>query len=217
MTSQPEPRGKDKLTADDASGWYICRNTDDKANDQRCYWWDGREIRWGPLDASVTGWQCLRAFVGPLVPVSPPLSDAGASIATLESELAQASAEAAEAKRPKMFPLQTSRQAPPGPRQIPWSVAEKAYGEYSRQYGRSQTLERLAERGGFGWCEMDSLYPAWRDEVSEIIALRQRAQAAEAERDRLRAALTDARMFIHYEPAIQRLDAALAPQAEKPT
>jgi hypothetical protein len=71
-----------------------------------------------------------------------------------------------------MFPLQTSRHAPPGPTSIPWSVAEKAYGAYAREYGKGQSLERLAERGGFGWCEMDTLYPPWRDEVSEIIRLR---------------------------------------------
>lgn len=72
----------------------------------------------------------------------------------------------------RMFPLQTSRHAPPGPVQIPWSVAEKAYGAYAREYGRSQSLERLAERGGFGWCEMDTLYPNWREEVSEIAKLK---------------------------------------------
>lgn len=72
----------------------------------------------------------------------------------------------------KEFPLQTQRDCPPGPRQIPWSVAEKAYGEYSRLYGSGQSLERLAERGGFGWGEMDKLYPAWRKEIDEICVLK---------------------------------------------
>lgn len=72
----------------------------------------------------------------------------------------------------KMFPLQTQQRCPPGPREIPWSVAQKAYGEYSRLYGSSQSLERLAERGGFGWGEMDSLYPAWREEIDEICILK---------------------------------------------
>lgn len=72
----------------------------------------------------------------------------------------------------KQFPLQTQREVEPGPREIPWSVAEIAYGEYSRQYGNSQTLERLAERGGFGWGEMDKLYPDWRKAVSEIEILK---------------------------------------------
>jgi hypothetical protein len=34
--------------------------------------------------------------------------------------------------------------------QIPRVVAEEAYKEYSAQYGTSQSLERLCERGGFG-------------------------------------------------------------------
>lgn len=78
----------------------------------------------------------------------------------------------------KMFPLQTQRDCQPGPRQIPWSVAEIAYGEYSRLYGSSQTLERLAERGGFRWGEMDSLFPGWREKVDEINILRKALQEA---------------------------------------
>jgi hypothetical protein len=72
----------------------------------------------------------------------------------------------------KMFPLQISRNASPGPRQIPWSVAEVAYNAYSAKYGSSQSLERLAERGGFGWCEMDIFYPGWRDAVDTSHQLR---------------------------------------------
>lgn len=37
---------------------------------------------------------------------------------------------------------------------IPWSVAEKIYVLYSGVYGTHQSLERLAERGGFGWSEI---------------------------------------------------------------
>lgn len=33
---------------------------------------------------------------------------------------------------------------------IPWNYAEEAYKEYSVQYGTSQSLQRLAERHGFG-------------------------------------------------------------------
>lgn len=73
---------------------------------------------------------------------------------------------------PRMFPLQTSRTAPAGPLSIPWSVAEKAYGEYARRYGKGQSLEHLAGRGGFGWCEMDDFHPGWRKEVDEITRLR---------------------------------------------
>jgi len=37
---------------------------------------------------------------------------------------------------------------------IPWWLAQEAYGYYSNRYGKSQTLERLAERGGFGRQEL---------------------------------------------------------------
>lgn len=47
----------------------------------------------------------------------------------------------------RMFPMQD------GPA-IPWSVAEKVYVLYSGIYGTQQSLERLAERGGFGWAEI---------------------------------------------------------------
>lgn len=33
---------------------------------------------------------------------------------------------------------------------IPWWLAEIAYEFYAERYGRQQSLERLAERGGFG-------------------------------------------------------------------
>ncbi len=37
---------------------------------------------------------------------------------------------------------------------VPWAVAKAAYDVYSRLYGKDQSLERLAERGGFGWSEL---------------------------------------------------------------
>ncbi len=37
---------------------------------------------------------------------------------------------------------------------IPWWLAELAYKDYSKRYGTSQSLERLAERGGFGRLEL---------------------------------------------------------------
>jgi len=33
---------------------------------------------------------------------------------------------------------------------IPWWLAEEAYRHYAKLFGNSQSLERLAERGGFG-------------------------------------------------------------------
>ena len=38
--------------------------------------------------------------------------------------------------------------------QIPWWLAEIAYKEYQKQCGNDQTLERLAERHGFGRQEL---------------------------------------------------------------
>jgi hypothetical protein len=44
-------------------------------------------------------------------------------------------------------------------------VADRAWATYSGRYGRDQSVERLAERGGFSWGEMDDLFPGWRDET----------------------------------------------------
>ena len=71
------------------------------------------------------------------------------------------------------FPIQ-------GGPSIPWSVAEIAYAEYARRYGRSQSLQRLAERGGFYVNEMDEYHPRWREEVGEIARLtRERDETCE--------------------------------------
>ncbi len=51
---------------------------------------------------------------------------------------------------------------------VPWWVAEQAYVGYASKYGDSQSLERLAERGGFGIEEMDEFYPEWREKASLI-------------------------------------------------
>ncbi len=37
---------------------------------------------------------------------------------------------------------------------IPWWLAEEAYTYYSSRWGTDQSLERLAERGGFGRDEL---------------------------------------------------------------
>ena len=37
-----------------------------------------------------------------------------------------------------------------GPSIIPWWLAEEAYKYYSERFGKDQSLQRLAERGGFG-------------------------------------------------------------------
>jgi hypothetical protein len=57
--------------------------------------------------------------------------------------------EASETER--RFPIQ-------GGLTISWEAAEHAYMTYYKFYGRDQTLERLAERGGFGLHEFALLY-----------------------------------------------------------
>jgi hypothetical protein len=46
---------------------------------------------------------------------------------------------------------------------IPWEDAEKAYAFYVHQFGTCQSLERLAERGGFGILEFCSLYLGFKN------------------------------------------------------
>ena len=58
------------------------------------------------------------------------------------------------ARRERRFPILNS-----GRRlTVSWTAAEIAYVSYSRHYGNSQTLERLAERGGFGLHEFAVLF-----------------------------------------------------------
>jgi len=56
----------------------------------------------------------------------------------------------------KWFPIQgeTIGRTRRASGRVPWGVAAKAYESYARRYGASQSLERLAERGGFGWSEL---------------------------------------------------------------
>jgi hypothetical protein len=56
------------------------------------------------------------------------------------------------AERPQdpLFPIQ-------GVGTIPWSLAERAYTRYAQLHGRGQSLQRLAERGGFGLAELGFL------------------------------------------------------------
>lgn len=48
----------------------------------------------------------------------------------------------------RRFPVQDK-----GPITVPWEWAEEVYKEYSAQF-TGQTLERIAERGGFSASEM---------------------------------------------------------------
>ena len=82
----------------------------------------------------------------------------------------------------RTFPIQSDyRDTKAHPTTIPWEVADKAYAVYRGRYGSQQTLERLAERGGFSGGEMDEFYPGWRDEVSGIAVRDARIAALEAQ------------------------------------
>ncbi len=48
---------------------------------------------------------------------------------------------------------------------IPWRVHRLAWEAYAKKYGKQQSAERIAERGGFGCEEMDMFVPGWREMV----------------------------------------------------
>ena len=68
---------------------------------------------------------------------------------------------------------------------VPWSVAERIYEAYAKKYGTSQSLERLAERGGFYPEEADALYPQWREEAEEVLRLRTRVAELESRQEKI--------------------------------
>jgi hypothetical protein len=141
----------------------------------------------------------------------------------LLAELAQARAEVAEAKqRAGIYGLDDCRKSakaalialgfPTEGYWDRWRAVPEKLPPFDAWHVECAILDALTQEG----------VAAWHGDASGCVtqivqAQAKRAEAAEAERDRLKAALTDARIFIHYEPAIQRLDAALAPQAEKRT
>jgi len=49
---------------------------------------------------------------------------------------------------------QTGRMTCPKRSTVPWWLAEEAYRYYAERFGASQSLECLAERGGFGRGEL---------------------------------------------------------------
>lgn len=63
--------------------------------------------------------------------------------------------------RERPFPMQDG---PP----IPWSLAERIYFVYADLFGTSQSLERLAERGGFGWSEIPHLRTDYRSKYGRF-------------------------------------------------
>lgn len=112
--------------------------------------------------------------------------DLAAEVLESRDALARKDEEIAKLREPRWFSLQVDlkrRDEPPLKPQftrVPWSVAEKAYAVYSARYGRDQSLERMAQRGGFGNSEMDMFHPTWREEVDEIELLRAEAKTLRA-------------------------------------
>lgn len=57
---------------------------------------------------------------------------------------------------------------------IPWEVAEVLYAGYASAYGTSQTIERMNERGGFGWGEVQGIM---KDRPAVVRAMQDKAKA----------------------------------------
>jgi hypothetical protein len=92
-----------------------------------------------------------------------------------ELEIMLGSEEAGEDSGPRIVPVQGYSAG------IPWSMHLRAWDVYARKWGRSQSAERLAERGGFHVDELDEFIPGWREEVGEITQLSARVAELEAE------------------------------------
>jgi hypothetical protein len=80
---------------------------------------------------------------------------------------------------PKTFPImQESRRGERGammqipPIEIPWEAARMAYAAYTKRYGHDQSLERLAQRGGFGRDEFLKLLSLAADDEKVIDRMR---------------------------------------------
>ena len=104
------------------------------------------------------------------------IPDLRAELAAEKAKSAAAEEMTSQYREMRWFPLQTEHQRRDEPplkpqrTRIPWDIAEKAYGTYSARLGKQQSLERLAERGGFSNGEMDMFHPTWRKEADETEA-----------------------------------------------
>lgn len=56
--------------------------------------------------------------------------------------------------RGRRAPVQVDRKLKRGPGTISWEEHLQADSAYSARYGVSQSADRIAERGGFGWSEL---------------------------------------------------------------
>jgi len=53
-----------------------------------------------------------------------------------------------------------------------WEDAERAYENYSKLYGEQESLEQIAQRGGFSRVEMDFYAPGWAHKPRSLLAQR---------------------------------------------
>ncbi len=51
----------------------------------------------------------------------------------------------------------SGKRAPRVDGSITWEEHDRAWAAYAKLYGQSQSAERIAERGGFGWYELVKL------------------------------------------------------------
>ena len=49
-------------------------------------------------------------------------------------------------------------------KQITWMAHLRAHGVYNELYG-GQTASRISDRGGFSDCELNVLYPEWKNHI----------------------------------------------------
>ena len=80
----------------------------------------------------------------------------------------------------RWFPIIIDGMVRPRNNKIPWTLAEVVYEGYSQRYGTDQSLERLAERGGFGIIEIaDHLGDTIADLRAENARLQERLDTQE--------------------------------------
>ncbi len=58
---------------------------------------------------------------------------------------------------------------------IPWSLAELIYEAYAAQYGTAQSIEKMHDRGGFSWREVEVIFSGLaKSHPKKLESMRQR-------------------------------------------
>ena len=74
------------------------------------------------------------------------------------------------------------------PQWIRWEIAEQVYIEYSRHFGHDQSLEQIAQRGGFSPEEVDGFLASRKYPKARLVSLITRGTPSDLEEDMERAA-----------------------------